>query len=143
MPVLPNSAKAAQSQLIDNAGYDALGEVQAIPTEYTLLARLKALMDGIAITEVAPPSTGGSGRSVIALTGIKQELAPSSVPMASGVTIMAPSTNSGDISIFRNSADIYGYLMPPAGAPLFYEQDDLAKIRISGNQNDVVHFIWS
>jgi len=143
MPVLPNSEKAAQSQLIDNAGYDVLGEVRDVPTEFTVLSRLRALVQGIVISTVTPPSTGGSGRAVLALTSIKQEMAASSTPMASGVTIMAPSTNTGDVSVFRNSADVYGFLIPPGGAPLFYEQDDLAKIRISGNANDVVYFIWS
>ena len=143
MPVIPASDKAAQAQLVDNAGYDVLGEVRAEPTEFTLLARLKALMDGVAVTQVTPPSTGGSGRAVMALTGVKQRLIEASTTMSSGVTIMAPSTNTGDVSIFRNSADLYGYLMPAGGAPLFYEQDDLSKIRVSGNQNDVVHYIWS
>jgi len=47
MATTPNATQAALSQLIDNNGMDAVGEVQATPTDYTVLGRLKDIADGL------------------------------------------------------------------------------------------------
>jgi len=146
MTVTPTRQEAGLVQLIDNNDHDVLGEVQDTPTTNTVLARLKAIVDGLSsvvISDVTPPSTGGSGKATLAVLNVKQALAAVSTPMKSGVTIMAPATNAGDVAVFRNAADTEGYLLAAGGAPLFYEQDDLANILVSGAKNDVVHFIWS
>ena len=146
MTVTPTREPSGLVQLIDNNNYDVLGEVQATPTTNTVLDRLKAILTGlsaVSIAEVTSPTTGGSGKATIVANGVKQALAAVSTPMASGVTMMAPSTNSGDITVFRNAADTEGYLLIAGGAPLFYEQSDLANMLVSGTKDDVVHFIWS
>ena len=146
MAVTPTREPAGLVQLIDNNDMDVLGEVQDAPTTNTVLARLKAIVDGLStvvITSVSSPATGGSGRVVLVATGPRQALAASSTPMASGVTIMAPAANAGDVYIYRNALDTYGYMIAPGGASLFYEQSDLANVSVSGSIGDIIYFIWS
>jgi len=146
MAVTPDRVQAGLVQLIDNNDMDVLGEVQDDPTTNTVLDRLKAIVDGLSavvITSVSSPVTGGSGRVVLVATGPRQALAAVSTLMASGVTIMAPSANGADIYIYRNALDTYGYVIAPGGAPLFYEQSDLANISVGGSLGDMIYFIWS
>ena len=146
MAVTPTRDPAGLVQLIDNDSHDVLGEVQDSPTTNTMLDRLKAILTGLSsvvISGVTSPSTGGSGKATIAVNSIKQALAAISTPMSSGVTMMTPSTNSGDVTVFRNAIDSEGYLLVAGGGSLFYEQADLANILVSGTKDDVVHFIWS
>jgi len=146
MAVTPTRDPAGLVQLIDNNDMDVLGEVQDAPTTYTVLDRLKAIVDGLSavvISGVSSPSTGGSGRVVLVATGPRQALAAVSTPMTSGVTIMAPAANGADVYIYRNALDTYGYMIAPGGAPLFYEQSDLANISVGGSLGDMIYFIWS
>lgn len=146
MAVTPTREPAGLVQLIDNNDMDVLGEVVDAPTTNTVLARLKAIVDGLStvvISGVPSPSTGGSGRVVLIATGPRQALAASSTPMESGVTITAPAANAGAVYVYRNALDTYGYMIDPGGAPLFYEQADLANISVAGTIGDMIYFIWS
>ena len=47
--ITDDTANAIQSHLVDPEGTDAIGEIQATPTSYTLLRRLKDLLTGIVL----------------------------------------------------------------------------------------------
>lgn len=139
----PTQEKASWSLLIDDDGNVAIGEVSDTPGEYTILGRLKAIKEGVAVEAVSLPSGGGTGRAVLAASDTLQRIVDSSTPMNAGVTIVADSNNAGTVWVFRNQSDTYGFPLTPTSPPVFHECSDLYNIWIKGNAGDTVYFIWS
>lgn len=83
--------------LRDLAGADALGEVQATPTSYTLLSRLKAIADGLGAAVLA------AGSAIIGKVGIDQTTPGTTDAVTAkglGVTVSVDKTRPADTDAY-------------------------------------------
>lgn len=120
-----------------------IGEVQATPTTYTVLHRLKAIADAIStsandvktIMTNTTPSTGiGSGSTTVTTAG-------TAVPLSSStsireVIVQAKRANTGVIYVGGSSVDsTRGRVLVPGQASEIISIDNLSKVYVDADNN--------
>jgi hypothetical protein len=134
-------ADAVKTLLVSAAGVDAIGEVQATPTAYTLLRRLKDLLTGTILAagsaiigRVGHDKTGVEhGVKTVSSAGTDEPLVASSTP-AKIVIVQAQTDNTGVIAVGASGVDATvatgtGVLLY-AGDSMTLEVDDLADVYV-------------
>lgn len=126
--------------------YDAMVRVMAegAAASDELLQGIIDAVNGISFTPQAAPTTLGSGRKVVAVTGTAVVLGASTTTRR--VIISALTTNS-DVVVVGGSGIIFGgggneglVLFPGGGAT--FEIDNLNKVYVNGTMNDGVSFVY-
>uniref|UniRef100_A0A6H1ZIM7 Uncharacterized protein n=1 Tax=viral metagenome TaxID=1070528 RepID=A0A6H1ZIM7_9ZZZZ len=126
--------------MVEQYGLNAIGEVKASPTTYSLLARLKDLLTGIVLAagtavigKVGHDTTGiGDGVTVVATAGTDVALATTTT--AKFVIIQAQTDNTSTIAVGATGVDATvatgtGVVLYP-GDIIILAVDDLADVYI-------------
>ena len=111
---------AGLRQLIDNAGVEAVGEVQATPTAYTLLRRLKDIADAVVTGAVAVDAQEmGSFTVSSVVKAVASDFGFSAPALAAATIALVSVLNGGMMYTLEGTAPttVVGHLLP-AGATI-------------------------